>query len=99
MRNTIEDFIPNKYYECLYHEDNILKIIYYFKCKKHKRKSVKCFYYIENDKYYNEQCKFDLELSDSIFKEIDLSIIANYLPIGHPDKILFRKERISCLLK
>lgn len=98
----VEDFKKDSYYEI-----NVNNAGYYFRFEKYDNEciysygweirfslNIKIRYYEEN----NFLCAIDsLYIIDEI-REVGLSEIINYLPLGHPDRILYRKKRIEKLL-
>lgn len=53
-------------------------------------------YVINNGRYYIQNIIFTSETN--IIEEVKFSEIVKYLPIGHPERIFFRKNRIKKLL-
>lgn len=52
---------------------------------------------IMNGVYYNSD-EYHINYDD-VYEEVNLTEILVYLPTNHPEKILFRKDRINKLLK
>lgn len=103
MLTKIEDFVPNNFYCCLSYNDDILQHTFYFKykCPFSTGLKLESYYYIVDNKFYNEEATFVIEdrMYTYIFSEVKISEIITYLPRIHPDKILFRKQRIKNLLE
>ena len=101
MLTKIKDFVPNNFYCCLSYYNDILEHTFYFKCKGTFNSSIKVKYYIVDNKFYNDESMFVIEnrMYTYTFSEVKISEIITYLPKNHPDKIIFRKERIKSLMK
>lgn len=96
------ELIPDKYY-CIQFQSIVLgaeklyfKIDYYLD----KRKIYYLKYHISLSNYIYVEGGgiYDSDIKNYLIEEVDLSEIVKYLPIGHPDRNLFRKERINKLL-
>lgn len=87
--------IENRYYGFVSSETPTYSYMFKYKSTINNT-MIYCYYYIINNRFINKECY----LTDiyRIFTEIPLEKIVNYLPNNHPDKILFRKERIKSLL-
>lgn len=94
------DFIDSHFYKYIYGD-----YIFYLKYKhSYSPFEYEIDYYYEIEIYDNEfVCFNDINFvkfsnKQGTYEEVDLSLIVEYLPIGHPDKTLFRKQRIKKLL-
>lgn len=97
------DFIDKHYYKFITGY-GAYYTFYYFKYKEDYKIDNRLDFYYEI-RFRNSEFKFYDSLKTSfhidkynIYEEVDFSEIVKYLPIGHPDRILFRKNRIDILL-
>lgn len=98
------DFIDNHYYKCLILNRNFY---FYFKyCYSNSNKEILDYYYeiaiygANLFEYRKNNINSEPFVIKNGFKyeEVELSEIICYLPIGHPDKIAYRNNRIKQLL-
>lgn len=75
---------------------------YHFKLLKiEDNKLIHTDFYLENYIFYNSNVVdpyFPIGDYSYYYEQVDLSEIVGYLPIGHPERILYRNNRIKSLL-
>lgn len=95
-----EELIKGKYYKTY----NIYNEIFYFCFEKIQYNEIHSYnFFIAPDaklpyhKLPDELCGIEY-FENKISHEVDISEVVKYLPVGHPDRIRFRKQRIKNLL-
>lgn len=88
------ELIKGQYYKFMYDDT---KYIFKFNVLLNDEKIfVDKQWYIQNEFYFNTEYFYNRSYYN--FEEITLSEVVEYLPLSHPERIIFRKERVNKLL-
>ena len=84
--------IPDKFYRI---QDIIFKFFKYYE----DTQIYHIKYFIIKNSFRNTNAYYGYEtINNCDLEEVDITEVVKYLPVGHPDRILFRKQRINKLL-
>lgn len=97
MSVLANDLIRNKLYKIHLNDGNY----FIFKFDKKQYINIYTIYHFNmyNDITYSELPTIVNGNTYKIFEEVNIEEIIMYLPLNHPDRILYRNERIGKLLK